>query len=694
MERALILDAARSRYGHLTRIERQAAVIRDLCEQITPVIQPEDVLLGCMPQVLPTGEQEGFVAGHPELFVEPGAPGVLDSLSIYIPDWDWLLESGLGGIVDEVLPQLSEVPATAPDGAAQREFLGAALVALRALSRLCRRYAEAARREAAQVTCQARQAELAEAAARCDRVAGQPPETFMEALQLLQITHMALSCLVGGRDVTPGRLDQYLWRFYQDDVIHGRLSRDEAVVLLAQFMLRLSQMTGNGTDFDDNRRRSPCMYSHLYVTVGGTDEQGGSACNALTSVILDAVDLLSYKEPTLLVRWRRDMDESLRWRVAELVSRRRPVTIYNDDVVMQALVSQGVPLEWARGYAHGACHNVLVAGHEAASGPAAFYNVPSLLLDTMADGEVVSFQAFVEALRQRVRRVLEGARSDAERLWSTQLEPACPVLQSALMRESVTRRRPCWQAASISHFNHYFMGLATVVDSLVALRELVFEQRRLSLSEFMGILDSNWEGHEGLRAEVRRRLPRYGRDCPETRALTAAVGQMWAEEVEAASLGLNRAAMWPGFYSHMTHLHEGRHTGATPDGRAAGDPLSESLSPSLGTSACSPTALLSTMSVLPFAHTPSGAASLSLPVAADGSPQDPEPIRGLIDGYFGLGGLHLHVNVLSAETLLEALRAPELYADLMVRVAGFSALFVRLNPAVQQDIVRRFQDGG
>jgi formate C-acetyltransferase len=100
------------------------------------------------------------------------------------------------------------------------------------------------------------------------------------------------------------------------------------------------------------------------------------------------------------------------------------------------------------------------------------------------------------------------------------------------------------------------------------------------------------------------------------------------------------------------------------------------------------------MSVLPFAHTPSGAASLSLPVAADGSPQDPEPIRGLIDGYFGLGGLHLHVNVLSAETLLEALRAPELYADLMVRVAGFSALFVRLNPAVQQDIVRRFQDGG
>ena len=249
-------------------------------------------------------------------------PGLLDSLSIYTPDWDWLVERGLGGIVDEVRLQLAEVPPAAADAAEQGEFLLAAVSALEALSRLVRRYAEVARQEAAQATCRARQAELEEAAARCDRVAEQPPATFMEALQLLQITHMALSCLVGGRDVTPARLDQYLYRLYDDDVIQGRLSRDEAVVLLAQFMLRLSQMAGNGTDFDDNQRRSPCLYSHLYVTVGGTDEQGRPAANTLTSVILDAIDLLDYKEPTLLVRWRADMDEGLRRRVAELVRER------------------------------------------------------------------------------------------------------------------------------------------------------------------------------------------------------------------------------------------------------------------------------------------------------------------------------------------------------------------------------------
>jgi hypothetical protein len=121
LERALILKASRERYTHLARSARQAAVLRDLCEQITPVIEPEDVLLGCMPQVLPTAEQEVFITEHRELFVEPGMPGVLDSLSIYIPDWDWLLERGLGGIAAEIRQQLATLPGAAPDAAARRE---------------------------------------------------------------------------------------------------------------------------------------------------------------------------------------------------------------------------------------------------------------------------------------------------------------------------------------------------------------------------------------------------------------------------------------------------------------------------------------------------------------------------------------------------------------------------------------------
>lgn len=693
LERAQILAAARDQYGHLPRVEQQARVVCDLCEQISVVIEPEDLLLGRMPEVVPTEAEEQFIAQHPELFVEPGVPGLLDSMSIYVPDWDWLVARGLGGIIAEARTELERVTGPADEARAQREFLQAAISGLESLAGLVRRYAALARQEAERTECPERRAELQEAATRCERVAEQPPATFLEALQLLQITHMALSCLVGGRDVTPGWLDQVLGPLYAQDVAEGLLSREDAVVLLAQFMLRLSQMAGSGTDEEDNRRRSPCQFAHLYVTVGGADEQGRPAANELTAVIVDAIDLLAYKEPTLLVRWRADMDEGLRRRVAELASRGRPVTIYNDEMVVAALVTQGVPLEWARGYVHSACHNVLVAGHEAASGPAGFYNVPQMLLDVIGNSDPPTFEALMAALRGRMREVLAGARAWAATRWSDQLASACPLLQSALMRESIAAHRPNWQAASISHYNHHFVSPGTVVDALIAIRRLVFEEQRLSLPELRGILADNWVGHEDLRAEIRRRFPRYGQDCPQTRALAAEVGRMWVEEVEAASRGLDRLAMWPGFYTYMAHVRPGRLTGATPDGRAEGEPLSAGLGPSAGTPPCSLTAILQTMAALPFTHTPSGAGALTLPVSANGGAPDPDRTRELIDTYFALGGLHLHLNVLTAQTVLAALQSPAEHEDLMVRVAGFSAVYVHLHPDMQQDILRRAQAG-
>ncbi|MBM3497639.1 MAG: hypothetical protein FJX74_03105, partial [Armatimonadetes bacterium] len=320
MERARLLEASCRQHTHLPRPRRQAAILRDLCEQTTPLVDPEDVLLGRVPQTLPNADEEAFIAAHPELFVDPGLPGCLDSLSIFVPDWGWLLTAGLSGLAGEAREALADADE------AGREFLTAAVEAIEALSTLVRRYAAAAR-----------DAGLPSAAARCDRVASEPPATFAEALQLLQITHTALSVLIGGRDVTPGRMDQYLLPLYRRDLAEGRLDREEAVALLAHFMLGLTQAAGNGTDFDDNLRRSPCRYSHFYVTIGGAAEDGGPAGNELSLAILDAVDLLDYKEPTVLVRYRADLAPQLKQRVAELIIARRPVTLYNDPVVLRGL---------------------------------------------------------------------------------------------------------------------------------------------------------------------------------------------------------------------------------------------------------------------------------------------------------------------------------------------------------------------
>jgi len=686
MERARIILDAEVAYAHLPRVPRQAAVLRDLCERITPVIRDDDTLVGRMPEVIPTDDEEALIEERPELFVEPGLPGWFDGISICVPEWDLLLEQGLGGIAAQAAERLGAVPADSD----RDELYRAAISAMQSVCTLVRRYARRTR-DLADEADPARAAELRQIAARCERVAWEAPGDLSEALQLLQIVHMALSCLVGGRDVTPGRADQYLLRFYRSSIDSRQLTRDDAVTLLAEFFLRLSQTAGNASDFESNHRRSPCRYSHLYVAVGGVDREGRPAENELSLVIADAIRRLAYKEPTLLLRYHEGLDPALLRNVTELMADRLPVTVYNDATVIAGLMDNGVAEADARDYAHSACHNALVPGIEAGTGPAAFYNVPRMVLDAMAAAsDAADFDDFMRAFAGEVRGGVEAIRDSMLRRWADDYADATPLLYSCLMRAALDAGESCWTAAPVSHLNHYFAGVATTIDSLVAIRELVFgEGAQMTLAEFVDVLEADWAGHEALRRRIRTELPRFGQDHPDVRELAARVGEIWCDEVQRASEGLDRFAMWPGFYSHMAHLRLGRATPATPDGRAAGESLSENLSPSQGTPRCSAASKLLSMTALPLDRAPAGAATLALSLGELETDARAEVIRGLMEACFDAGGLHLQVNVVSRETLLEAVRYPDAHRDLMVRVAGFNAYFVLLPEDEQQDIIRR-----
>jgi len=704
LERAQILAAARDQYADLPRVERQAAFLRDLCTQITPLIEPEDIILGRIPESVPHAAQEALIEQQPELFQEPGLPGHLDSMGIYVPEWPWLLERGLGGITEYARERI-DASDPSPD---ERAFLLAVTEAMTSVSCLFRRYADEARRQAAGETVPGRRVELEVAATRCERVAWDAPRSFADALQLIQIVHMTLSCVVGARDITPGRMDQYLLPLYQADIESGAIGREDATALLAQFFLRLSQMSGHGTDYDDNVRRTPCKYTHLYVTVGGIDPDGRSCVNDLSFVIADAIRLLQYREPTLLVRWHRGQAPRFSAKVAAMVRDQLPVTIYNDPVVIDALVAQGVARNVAHGYAHSACHNSIVPAYEAASGPGAFHNVPKLLLLAMKAGRdqasgkqagaetpeperIASFEQLWDAFVEQVRLELANTRARNERIWANQWAESCPLLHSALMKRCLDRGQPAGQAAEISHLNHHLMGVATTVDSLLAIERIVFELGELSLRELADVLREDWRGHEALRERIRKRLPRYGQGEGDAERMASRLGRMWVEEVEAAAQGMGRLALWPGFYSHLSHVRVGAQTPATADGRRAGDSLSENLAPSQGTPGCTPLSILHSMACLPFDHTPSGAAILSLSRGDLAGEDGADRLLSMIDTYFSMGGLHLHVNAIDPETLRLALRTPEQYPDLMVRVAGFSGYFTQLIPEVQLDVIRRHE---
>jgi len=710
MERAHILMVGELAHASLGRIERQAAILHDLCAGITPVIEDEDIIVGRMPEVLPDQREEALIARRPELFVEPGLPGWIDGISICVPEWDLLLERGLGGIAEYARERLVAVRDDDLRAEQRREFLWAAVAAMEAVSLLLLRYAQEAGELAARTDSAERRRELRAIATRCEAVAWHAPTDLPEALQLLQIVHMALACLVGGRDVTPGRIDRYLLPFYRASVESGQLTRDDAVTLLAMFLLRLSQTAGNASDFESNHRRSPCMYSHLYATIGGVDRDGHPAENELSFVMADAIRRLAYKEPTLLFRYHAGVDPALTRQVAGLIADGLPVTVYNDAAVIPGLVELGVAESDARGYAHSACHNALVPGVEAGSGPGGFHNVPRMLLLAMTGGrdpatgkqagaetpapeDLASFEDVCTAFAEQVRHALAAARAASERRWDTVYRDATPLLYSCLMRHALIAGESCWTAAPVSHLNHYLAGVATTVDSLVAIHELAFADdpaERVGLPELLSVLAADWSGHERLRRRIRTELPRYGQDRPEARELTAWLGNLWVDELRRASAGMERLVMWPGFYSHMAHLRLGPQTPATPDGRGAGEPLSENLSPSAGTPGCSAASILLSMAALPLDRAPAGAATLALSLGDTDAGKRTEVIRGLMEGYFDLGGLHMQVNVVDREMLLAAVRDPQRHRELMVRVAGFNAYFVLLPEAEQQDIIRRY----
>lgn len=301
-----------------------------------------------------------------------------------------------------------------------------------------------------------------------------------------------------------------------------------------------------------------------------------------------------------------------------------------------------------------------------------------------------TFEELWDAFARQVRFAVERKREWFEQFWAQKYAGATPLLYSSLMRVALQKGESCWAAAPVSHFNHYLAGVATTIDSLTAIRELVFgDSAGISLTQFTEILADDWAGHEDLRARIRTELPRFGQDHPAVREIARRVGDLWADELQRASQDMERFAMWPGFYSHMAHLRLGEHTAATPDGRSAGDVLSENLSPSQGTPRCSAASKLLSMSALPLERAPAGAATLALSLGELDREARADVIRGLMQAYFDLGGLHLQVNVVSRETLQDAVRNPDAHRDLMVRVAGFNAYFVLLPESEQQDIIRR-----
>ncbi|MCE5237915.1 hypothetical protein LLH23_05430 [bacterium] len=645
---------------------RYAAILERLLAAASTPIADEDVILGRMVEG-PAPDGQTYL---------PSLPGFASSGHL-TPDWEALLTRGLRALAAE-----AEETAQRLGDAEARAFAANVGRCCTAVCAFAERYAAAAS-ALAETALPERAAELRRAAASLRACPAGPASNFAAALQGLWIVHLVLSCFIGARDFALGRLDQLLLPLYRQGLAEGTLTPDGALELLAHFLMKAKETTGTHTD-SYRPKPVPCFASNQYVVLGGCAPDGTDETNELSVLFVEAARLVRMPQPELNVRLHPGTSDALR----RAVERALPVChaqlqFWNDDLIIPQLQRRGFTDDEAYGYALTACNRINIPGAMDFRGGDHFHNMPQWLLTALdrvpeaerledilsAFGQVAA-EAVAAAVRERAERMRVGEHSF--------------YFESALLHDCVARGRDCSRGGLRypAQF-HFFGGVATVTDSLLALEHLVFRQRRYSLREYLDIVAANFVGQEALRQEVLTALPKYGNDEAEADALAQRVCEIGLDALEAVP-NPDGQLLLPAIYSLYRHVEWGQQLPATPDGRLPGEPISDNQSPVHGADRAGVTALLRSVARLPLERTPTGGLNLKLAFKPD-----PAAALHLVETYFALGGLHLGFTFVDRATLLAAQARPAAFRSLCVRVTGFSEFFIALSPAAQAEVIAR-----
>ena len=608
-----------------------------------------------------------------------------------IPAYDMILSLGLDGLKKEGKEAASSYPADSPDYTARQEQWRAMTIAIDALSNYIRRYAELARQMASSETQPQRQNELIEIAEVCELIAAKPARTFREAIQLVWFVHLGIKMDDGGVGHSYGRFDQYLYPFYKNDLESGRLTADQAGELLALFWIKLNR------ECDD--------IAHL--SLGGQTSQGDDAVNDLSLLCLQADRWISRKQPNLSTRVHSATSDAYWIEIARTIRRGAGhPAIFNDDVIIPGLLDYGLPEKAARNYAQVGCVETFLPG-QSAPWTDCYLNLAKCLelalndgcdmltghrlgIETGAARQFESFDALFMAYERQVKRALYQMleAKDAYDAVISQYEPE--PLNSAFVRDCLQRGLDATGGgARYLLTGAYGVGSGTTIDSLAAIKTLIYDEKRLRLGELLIALKANFQGHERIRS-LCQNAPKYGNDDDRADALAVRVIESFGHQMmDYPSLSPD-AIHYGMLGSVLSHTKMGEKTAASANGRFARETLSDGGSPSQGCNQSGATATLRSLAKADYRLVPGGAAINLRLSPRDLSGEDGlEKLANMLKTYAAMGGEQLQVNVVDSDTLRQALENPEEHRDLVVRVAGFTAYFVTLMPSIQQEIVAR-----
>ncbi len=605
-----------------------------------------------------------------------------------IAGYDRVLQQGFGGLADAARKRL---------GSADGDFAAASLVICEAARDYALRYADKADALAAEAAVDGHRRSLQRIAETCRWVSAHPARTFFEAVQLLSLTHEIITAEQPSGSLSVGRLDQHLFPYSRRDLEAGRLTKDEAEELVQALWLKFGALKGGFQN----------------VTLGGVDAEGHYAANDLSFMGLRASRRLKMDQPLVSVRWHPSMPDAFWEAVLDLVHEGLGFpALFNDNVVIDAKCRAGIRREDAVNYGIVGCVEMNAPGKEWAQTEAVRINWAKVLELMLNDGRCTlegtetklkslrpleslkAFDQFYDCFKRVFAEVIElAARATIIRDKGFGVLYPYPFLSSTMVGcldagKDVTAGGTVYNLLTING-----CGMADTVDSLVAIKHLVYERRSLSPIELAGALRNNFEGAERLRAELATTAPRFGNDLDEADLLMKDLTDFFHERAQRF-----RSARGGGFqiglYTVDAHAYMGAVTRALPSGRPARVALANGLSPCQGADTAGPTAVAKSLTKLHHRQLGNGMV-LDMkfnPSFFDG-PQGRQAVRSLVETYFELGGMEVQFNVVSRETLLAAQADPDAYRDLIVRVSGFSAYFGDLDKVCQDEIIARTEYG-
>lgn len=639
-----------------------------------------------------------------------------------LPDHEMVLTHGLNYVIAKAEQQIDKLDLTEPGTVSKHWFLQAVITANNAVIRFAERYADLLEQEAGKTADAGRKEELLTMASNCRRVPAQPAQSFWQAVQTVWFIQLILQLETNGHAISLGRFDQYLWPYYKKDIDEGIISREGALEIVESFFVKANEI---------NKLRSwpdseyfPGYHLAENLAIGGQTADGKDAVNELSYVVLDATAELKLTKPSVSLKWFEGTSDEFMDRALQVVEQHKggQPALYNDLGVMRILENMGVKKEDQYGWAPVGCIEASVPGKWDFAAKGSWLNVGKILEMTLnngtdpntgitllpGNGDLSSFKStdeIMKALKKQLHyymglQVIVEHISDEMHILHDQ-----NAFRSSLVHDCIERGKSLIEGGAVyTADGGPTAGVNSVGDSLAAMEYALFDKKLITAEQLMHALKTNFEDDttspkgEEIRQLLVHKAPKFGNDEDYADRYVVDLGEYlgssYQKDFKSSRYGKGPVpASFALSQSSVTgNVAFGKSVGALPNGRKAGLPVNNGVSPANGAEQHGPTATINSEAKLPSIWFQKGSIfNMRLTPQTLTDPEGRKRALALVKTHFKNYQYHIQFNVLDDKTLIDAQESPEKYRDLMVRISGYSAFFTPLNKELQSDVIQRMK---